>query len=365
MPTSSDPSRAEAQRFESRLLARGRCLLIGEVAQAHDGSLAAAHAYVDAIADAGADGIKFQTHLAAAESTPREPWRKRFRTQDETRYDYWRRMEWPLRHWRELAEHARERGLFFLSSPFSVEAVELLEEVGVAAFKIASGEVSNLPLLERVLRSGRPILLSTGMSGWAEIDAAHALLRRGAGTLALLQCTSKYPTPLEEVGVGLLAELNNRYQCPVGLSDHSGTIWPGVVAATLGAKVVEVHVAFSREVFSPDLAVSLTTAELRQLAQGLDAVSRLAKLVDKEEVARELQPMRDLFTKSIVARRDLSPGHLLQAGDLAFKKPGFGMPPSALHEVIGRRLRRGLLADEPLAGPDLEPAPLPLSPEIS
>ncbi len=345
----------ESQRFERRLTTRGRCLLIGEVAQAHDGSLAAAHAYVDAIAGAGADGIKFQTHLAAAESTPREPWRQRFRTQDASRYDYWQRMEWQPQHWRELAEHARQRGLFFLSSPFSVEAVELLEEVGVAAYKIASGEVSNLPLLERVMKTGRPILLSTGMSGWAEIDAAHALLRRGAGALALLQCTSKYPTPLEEVGVGLLAELNDRYQCPVGLSDHSGTIWPGVVAATLGAKVVEVHVAFSREVFSPDLAVSLTTAELRQLAAGLDAVTRLSKLVDKEQVARDLQPMRDLFTKSIVARRGLPAGHLLAAADLAFKKPGNGLPPSALPELVGRRLRRALEADELVASRDLEP----------
>lgn len=355
MPTSSELKFSEAQRFESRLSARGRCLLIGEVAQAHDGSLATAHAYVDAIADAGADGVKFQAHLASAESTPREPWRKRFRTQDETRYDYWQRMEWQPAHWRELAEHARERGLFFLCSPFSVEAVEMLEEVGVAAYKIASGEVSNLPLLERVVKSGRPILLSTGMSGWAEIDAAHALLRRGAGTLVLLQCTSKYPTPLEEVGVGLLAEMNDRYQCPVGLSDHSGTIWPSVVAATLGAKLVEVHVAFSREVFSPDLAVSLTTGELRQLAEGLSAVSRLSKHVDKEQAARELQPMRDLFTKSIVARRPLPAGHLLTAADLAFKKPGYGLPPSALHEVLGRRLRRELAADEPLAGRDLEP----------
>lgn len=351
MPTSS-----ESQRFESRLHARGRCLLIGEVAQAHDGSLATAHAYIDAIADAGADGVKFQTHLARAESTPREPWRKRFRTQDETRYDYWKRMEWQPRHWRELAEHARERGLFFLSSPFSVEAVEMLEEIGVAAFKIPSGEVSHLPLLERVLRTGWPVLLSTGMSGWAEIDAAFTVLRRGAGTVVVLQCTSKYPTPLEEVGVGLLAELNNRYECPVGLSDHSGTIWPSVVAATLGAKVVEVHVAFSREVFSPDLAVSLTTAELRQLAQGLDAVARLSRLVDKEQVARELQPMRDLFTKSIVARRALAAGHLLRDNDLAFKKPGYGLPPSSLGEVVGRRLRRDLAVDEPLATRDLEPA---------
>src|SRR5258706_10859573 len=135
---------------------RGRCIVIGEVAQAHDGSLGMAHAFVDAVAGAGADAVKFQTHLAAAESTPGEPWRVRFGTQDETRYAYWKRMELPESGWRELARHAEERGLLFLSSPFSMEAVELLDRVGVAAWKVASGETGNRPPLGRSRPGPRP-----------------------------------------------------------------------------------------------------------------------------------------------------------------------------------------------------------------
>src|SRR3954467_12700385 len=132
------------------------CIIIGEVAQSHDGSLGTAHSFVDAIADAGADAVKFQTHIAAAESTRGEPWRVKFSKQDATRYDYWKRMEFTEQQWLELRQHADERGLFFLSSPFSLEAVELLERVGVAAWKVASGEISNLAMLDRMLVSGIP-----------------------------------------------------------------------------------------------------------------------------------------------------------------------------------------------------------------
>jgi N,N'-diacetyllegionaminate synthase len=145
------------------------CLIIGEVAQMHDGSLGTAHAYIDAVAGAGADGVKFQTHIAAAESTPGEPWRVKFSPQDSTRYQYWKRMEFSEEQWRGLAEHARDRGLIFLSSAFSAEAVELLERLGMAAWKVGAGEVSNLPLIERMARTGRPVLLSSGMSGWADV----------------------------------------------------------------------------------------------------------------------------------------------------------------------------------------------------
>src|ERR687890_906986 len=145
------------------IIGNGRCLIIGEVAQTHDGSLGLAHAFIDAIADAGADGVKFQTHIAAAESTPGEPWRVRFSRQDESRYDYWKRMEFTEEQWKGLKEHAEERGVLFLSSPFSVEAAEMLERLGIKAWKVASGEVSNPVLLDYLIDTGKPILISTGM----------------------------------------------------------------------------------------------------------------------------------------------------------------------------------------------------------
>src|SRR5215467_15257875 len=149
-----------------------QCCIVAEVAQAHDGSLGTAHAFIDACARAGADAIKFQTHIASAESTPGEPWRVKFSRQDASRYDYWKRMEFTAEQWRGLAEHANERGLIFLSSAFSFAAVELLERLGMSAWKVGAGEVTNLPLLERMARTGKPVLLSSGMSTWAELDAA-------------------------------------------------------------------------------------------------------------------------------------------------------------------------------------------------
>src|SRR5437870_5935664 len=147
-----------------------RCLIVGEVAQAHDGSLGIAHAFIDAIAAAGADAVKFQTHIAHAESTRAEPWRVRFSLQDESRYAYWRRMEFTEEQWLGLRRHALDRGLLFLSSPFSFEAVELLRRVGVAAWKVASGEAANAPMIDQMAATGLPVILSTGMSRLDEID---------------------------------------------------------------------------------------------------------------------------------------------------------------------------------------------------
>ena len=252
-----------------------RCLIIGEVAQAHDGSLGMAHAYIEAIANAGADAVKFQTHIATAESTPLEPWRVKFSPQDATRFDYWRRMEFTEEQWCGLKLHAEQRGLKFLSSPFSVEAVELLTRVGVAAWKIASGEVSNVQMLDHILSTHLPVIVSTGMSSLDEIDATVARLRAKGVPLTLLQCTSLYPCPPEKIGLNLISFFAERYGCDVGLSDHSGTIYPGLAAATLGAKVLEVHVTFSRQMFGPDVAASLTTTELRQLVDGVRFIENM------------------------------------------------------------------------------------------
>jgi N,N'-diacetyllegionaminate synthase len=331
------------------------CIVVGEVAQAHDGSLGFAHAFIDAIAAAGADAVKFQTHIASAESTPAEPWRVRFSSQDETRYDYWKRMEFSESAWHGLKKHADEKKLWFLSSPFSAEAIELLERVGVAAWKVASGETSNLPFLERMTRDGRPILLSTGMSSTDEIDRAVEVVRSRRRALAVMQCTSAYPCPPEKVGLNLIPGFRERYGCAVGLSDHSGTIYPGLAAAAMGIDVLEVHVTLSREAFGPDVPASLTTTELAQLTEGIRFIERMRDSpVDKDASAAETEPLHRLFTKSVVARRDLPAGTVLTTEHLAAKKPGTGIPADKLDSVVGARLRRAVHADELLAEVDLE-----------
>lgn len=334
------------------------CMIIGEVAQAHDGSLGLAHAFIDAIADAGADAVKFQTHIAAAESTPAEPWRVKFSRQDATRYDYWRRMEFTESQWRGLREHADQRGLAFLSSPFSPEAVDLLARVGVAAWKVASGEVGNTPMLRQMIDTGLPLLLSTGMSGWTEVDAAVAMARSAGVPVTVLQCTSLYPCPPEKVGWNVIPALRERYGCGVGLSDHSGTIYPGLAAATLGIDVLEVHVTMSRQMPGPDVVVSLTPEELATLVQGVRFIERMCAVpVDKDAQAQELEPMRSLFTKSVVMRRALPAGAVLRAEDLALKKPGSGIPAHRVTELIGTRLRHAVSADQILVESDLDREP--------
>ncbi len=329
-------------------------MIVGEVAQAHDGSLGAAHAYIDAIAAAGADAVKFQTHIASAETTPAEPWRVKFSSQDATRYDYWKRMEFSEEQWSGLAKHAQERKIIFLSSPFSMKAVELLERVGVPAWKVASGEVGNLSMLDRMAGSGLPVLISTGMSPLSEIDAAVERIRGNGAPLAVLQCTSSYPCPPERVGLNLISFYRERYGCPVGLSDHSGTIYPGLAAAAEGIAVLEVHVALSREMFGPDVPVSVTVEELRQLAEGVRFIEKMrANEIDKDEMAREMEGMRGIFTKSVVARTDLEAGATLREEDLSSKKPGTGIPASKLGKLIGRRLRRSVKADEILQEDDI------------
>lgn len=330
------------------------CLVVAEVAQAHDGSLGMAHAFIDAIANAGADAVKFQTHIAAAESTPGEPWRIKFSPQDATRYEYWRRMEFTEEQWHGLKKHADERGLKFLSSPFSLEAVELLTRVGVAAWKVASGEVSNTPMFDRMAATGLPVLLSTGMSPLSEIDAAVERVKAKGLPLTVLQCTSMYPTPPEKIGLNMIPFFRERYDCGVGLSDHSGTIYAGLAAASLGIDVLEVHVTLSREMFGPDVPASVTTVELRQLVEGVRFIEKMmASPVDKDAMAHELAPMRDLFIKSVVARVDLPAGTVLQEEHLTVKKPGTGIPAMRLPELIGRRLARAVQADEMLREDDL------------
>ena len=332
-----------------------KCLIVGEIAQTHDGSLGAAHAYIDAIANAGADAIKFQTHIAAAESTPGEPWRVKFSRQDATRYDYWKRMEFTEEQWRGLAEHANERELIFLSSAFSPEAVELLERVGVPAWKVGAGEVSNLPLLAKMARTGKPMILSSGLSDWDELDAAVNCVRENGASVAVLQCTTAYPCPPEKLGLNVITELRRRYECPVGLSDHSGAIYAGLAAATLGAKLIEVHVAFSGECFGPDVIASITTPELKQLVEGVRFIERaMAHPVDKRAMAEELSELRRVFGKSIVAARDLNAGDRIAAEDIAFKKPGAGIPAARFNEVIDRRLKRAVAANALLSEDDLD-----------
>jgi N-acetylneuraminate synthase len=330
-------------------------LIISEIGQAHDGSLGMAHAYIDAVADSSVDAIKFQTHIADAESTPGEPWRVKFSQQDKTRYDYWKRMEFTKEQWQGLKTHADDRGILFLSTPFSVEAVELLSSIGIPAWKVASGEVSNLPMLKHMAISRIPFLISTGMSSLDEIDSAVSTVQSKGLPFALFQCTSMYPCPPERLGLNMIPFFQDRYNCLVGISDHSGTIYSGLAATALGAGAVEVHVVFSRDVFGPDVSSSITIQELKQLVEGIRFIEKIrSNPVEKDNVADELAAVRDLFTKSIVLQTNVQAGTILQNEHLTFKKPGTGIPAKDIDQILGKRLVRNMKKDEMLKLSDIE-----------
>ncbi len=330
------------------------CTIIAEVAQAHDGSLGMAHAFIDAIATTGADAVKFQTHIAAAESTPGEPWRTRFSLQDETRYDYWRRMEFTPEQWQGLKEHCHDRGLLFLSTPFSDQAFDLLQKIGVAGWKVASGEITNRPLLEKMAQTGLPVLLSTGMSPLDEIDQAVSWIKPFAIPLAVMQCTSQYPSKAENIGLNNIPLFKDRYGV-AGLSDHSGKIFPGLAAVSHGAKIIEVHVTLSRFMFGPDVPASLTIEELAQLVEGIRFTeTMLAHPMDKSTLSEPVRELRRIFMKSITASEDLPAGTTLTESHLTIKKPGTGIPPFEINQLIGKRLRHSISKDQLLSWQDLD-----------
>ena len=329
--------------------------IIAEVAQAHDGSLGNAHAFIDAIASAGAHAVKFQTHIAAAESTLDEPWRIRFSPQDDTRYDYWQRMGFTAAQWAGLADHARDAGLIFSSSPFSAEAVELLHKLEVPFWKVPSGEVSNTEILEAMWGTRKPLIFSSGMSGYDELDWAAAQTRLRNIPLALLQCTTAYPCPPEKWGINQIAALRERYQCPVGFSDHSGGIYAPLAATALGAEILEVHVTLSRQMFGPDVIASVNIEELGHLVEGAKAIRQaLEHPVDKMQIAAELSGMKQIFGRSWALREDLPAGTVLAAQHLTLKKPGTGIPAGDKEKVLGRKLRHDKSRQYLLTWDDLE-----------
>lgn len=314
--------------------------IIAEVGSVHDGSFGNARRLIDVAAECGADTVKFQTHIAGAETLRDAPMPSYFT--GEPRYEYFERTAFSLEQWRALKAHCEEKGVEFLSSPFSIEAVGLLEQLDVARYKIPSGEVTNLPYLEVIAQTGKPVLLSSGMSSWAELDQAVNTVLRYHDRLTVLQCTSNYPCPYEQVGLNVMLEMKEHYGLPVGLSDHTLTIYASLAAVALGASVIERHLTFSRLMYGSDARHSLEPTEFADLVRGIRAIeTMLASKVDKDDVAR-FATMKATFEKSIVSLMDIPAGTVITAKMVGVKKPGTGMPARRLSEIVGRTARRDI-----------------------
>lgn len=313
--------------------------IIAEIGQAHDGSLGMAHAYIDAAAKAGVDVVKFQTHIAEAESSLFEPFRVKFSKQDASRFDYWKRMEFTLEQWKGLKLHCDEVGVEFMSSPFSNAAVDLLEEVGVKRYKIGSGEVNNLLLLEKISTTNKPIIVSSGMSSIDEINETVKFLKTKNVSFSIMQCTTAYPTSPKNYGLNVISELKKRYNVPVGFSDHSSSIEASIAAVTLGAELIEFHVTFDKETFGPDSKSSLNFTEVKQLVIAIKNIeTALQNPIDKFDNSK-FRELKNIFEKSLAVNKSLAKGHVLKFEDLEAKKPkGYGIEADKFQNIIGRKL---------------------------
>jgi N-acetylneuraminate synthase len=315
--------------------------VIAEAGMNHDGSLGNAMRLAEVAAECGADAVKFQLHDASAETTRDAPSPPYF--QHETRWEYFERTAFTDEQWAALKRACEGARIDFLCSAFSLEAVDRLERLGVERYKIGSGEVTNLELVRRVAATRKPVLLTSGMSSWDELDLA---VEAAGDDVTVLQCTSEYPTPPEHVGLNVLAELRERYGKPVGLSDHSLGNYAAFAAVTLGATVIEKHFTLSNDLYGPDAAMSLEPDELEDLVDGIRSIeAMLASPVDKDDLGDGLREMKRVFEKSVVSTREIPAGAEISREWLAAKKPGTGIPARLIDSVVGRRARVDIGAD--------------------
>lgn len=335
-------------------MAKKSTFIIAEIAQAHDGSLGILHSYIDAAARCGVDAVKFQTHIAEVESSEFEPFRVNFSYVDKTRMDYWARMSFTLDQWREIKAHCDEVGVEFMSSPFSMQAVDWLEELRMKRYKIASGEIGNHLMVDRIAATKKPVIVSSGMSSFAELDACIGVIKAHHNDIAMMQCTTAYPTAAEQIGFNVMDEMRERYGYPVGLSDHSANLAVGIAAAARGAEYFEAHIVFDRSMFGPDAKASLTVDEFKKMVEAIRFVdTALMNPVEKNDVEK-YDPLKVMFGKSLALRRDIKAGEIIRYEDLETKKPARkGVEPRVYKDVVGRKAARNLTQNAFLNEEDL------------
>lgn len=340
-----------------------RVFIIAEAGVNHNGDMARALALVDAAADAGADAVKFQTFKAerlVAGDAPKADYQKRQTDAAETQLEMLRKLELDVPAHERLLARCRERGIEFLSTPFDLESVDLLKALGVHRFKVPSGEITNLPLLERIAATGKPVLLSTGMSTLGDIEAALGILGRGwlecgglphtgcavRGHVTVLHCNTQYPTPFADVNLRAMQTIRHAFPgVAVGFSDHTPGIAIPLAAAALGAVVIEKHFTLDRTLPGPDHAASLEPDELRAMVDGIRAIS-LALGDGRKAPTPSESPNLPIVRKSIVAARPIAAGETYTTGNLTVKRPGTGLSPMRWHEVLGRTAPRAFDTDE-------------------
>jgi sialic acid synthase SpsE len=333
-----------------RMVGPGRATyVIAEIGANHNRDLDVARALIDLAAEAGVDAVKFQTYSGAriySSKTPKFAYLAPLT--DKPPAELLEEISLP-REWQPvLAEYARERNVHFFSSPFDHEAVRELDELDVPVLKIASFEIVDLPLIRAAAATGRPLLISTGMTVLGEIeDALKAAAEAGATAVGLMQCTSVYPAPVERINLRAMETMRVAFDVPVGLSDHSTGIAVPIAAASLGAAFVEKHVTLDRTMVGPDHPFSVVPDELKAMVRGIrEAEAALGDGRKDGPSPEESEEMYTLGRRSLIAARELSAGTVLEREMITIKRPGFGIRPKHLDLVVGRTLKVDVEEDE-------------------
>ena len=332
------------------------CFVIAEAGVNHNGSLELARQLVDAAVEAGADAVKFQTFKAVeliSASAPKADYQKETTEGGEQQLEMVRRLEMSEEMTRSVAEHAANRGIIFLSTGFDEESINLLDDIGVPAFKVSSGDLTALPFLEFIGRKQKPVILSTGMSYLEEVQkAVETLLAAGCREIALLQCVSSYPADPQEANLRAIQTLKDTFNVPVGFSDHFLENEIAIAAVSLGANIVEKHITLDVNLPGPDHRVSLTPERFKSLVKSI----RLVEASRGDGVKRPTQGernVRDVARRSIVAARTIPAGAIITRDMLAFKRPGTGISPAQWEAVVSKHAVREIPRDTLITTKDL------------
>ncbi|MBI4375876.1 MAG: N-acetylneuraminate synthase family protein [Elusimicrobia bacterium] len=326
-------------------------LVIAEVGINHEGSLDKAIQLVDAAKDAGAEVVKFQCHITEKEMIPTDM--KPGKISDERLWDIIKRCELNADEERKVQGYCKAKGILYLSTPFSREASDRLEAMGVPAFKIGSGECNNYPLLDHIAKKGKPIILSTGMNDLKSIKKAVATIRRRKAPLALMHCTSMYPTPYEKVRLGAIADLRKAFAgVPIGLSDHSMGIWTCLGAVALGACLLEKHFTILRSWPGPDTKISIEPGELKDLIQGSRAIWQARG--GRKTILPDEKPVIDFAYATVVSIAPIRKGERFTRDNIWVKRPGTGpLKAERLSTVLGKRAGRDIPPDSHILPEDV------------
>ena len=325
------------------------CFIIAEAGVNHNGDVKLARKLLEVAKEAGADAVKFQTFKAEEVVTPnaqKAEYQKGTTDEKESQFEMLKKLELSTENFEELSDYAQKKGIIFLSSPFDNGSVDLLDEMGVPAFKVGSGEITNLPLLKHIARKKKPVILSTGMATLGEIEEALATIGQdGVDEIILLHCVSCYPAKIEDVNLRAIETLRQAFRLPVGLSDHTAGITVPIAATALGACTIEKHFTLDKKLPGPDHRASLEPRELRDMVKAIrDVEKALGNGIKRLNIAEEEN--RKAARRSIIARVDIPAGAVITEDMLDVKRPGNGLEPKLINLIIGREAKANIMSGE-------------------